>query len=309
MTGVAGPVRWLELAVTVDEEAVEPVSEILGRVANGTAVLPRALLHDADDELAARPDPAAGFDVVAHLPDGDEAAAHIEATERALWHLQAFGLRPVGPLRVRPVAEEDWATAWKAHYVPQRIGRVVVVPSWAEERIGPGEVTVRLDPGMAFGTGLHPTTRGCLAMLQELRPMPAAVLDVGCGSGILALAALRLGAERALGLDTDPLAVEASLANAAANGLAARLAVRRGSLPDRAEARYGVVLANLVAAILVQLAARLAAHLAPEGVLLASGIIEPREAEVTAALREAGLIAVERRAEGEWVSLRLEHGR
>jgi ribosomal protein L11 methyltransferase len=201
--------RWLELTVEADVEAVEAVSEILGRVATGTIVQPARLIRDPHDELVAREDPDAGYAVIAHIADDPAATDAVATTERALWHLQAFGLRRVGDLRVRPVADEDWAEAWKASYAPQRIGRVVVVPSWASEPLGPHEVAVELDPGMAFGTGMHPTTRGCLALLQAIAPMPARVLDVGCGSGILAIAALRLGAQRADGLDTDPLAVAA----------------------------------------------------------------------------------------------------
>ena len=297
--------RWLELSVEADVEAVEAVSEILGRVSAGTAVQPTRLLRDPDDDLAAREDPTAPYVVTAHLADAPDAAEHVAATERALWHLQAFGLRPVGPLRVRAVDDADWTDAWKRHYVAQRIGRVVIVPSWAEEELMPGEVAVTLDPGMAFGTGLHPTTRGCLELLQAIEPMPATILDVGCGSGILSLAALRLGAVRAVGIDTDPLAVAASRENAERNGLADRFEARLGTLTEGAAERHPLVVANLVAAVLVELAAAIAAHLAPAGILLASGIIEPRADEVEAALLAAGLGVVERRADGEWVSLRL----
>lgn len=298
--------RWLELSVEADVEAVEAVSEILGRVADGTAVHPRALVRDPNDELAATADPTAPYVVTAHVAEGPAAAAQVESTERALWHLQAFGLRPVGPLRVRSVDEAGWADAWKAHYVPQRVGRVVIVPSWVSEPLGAGEVAVTMDPGMAFGTGLHPTTRGCLTLLQEVSPMPPIVLDVGSGSGILALAALRLGAERAVAVDTDPLAVESTRANAARNHLDGRVETRAGSLPEVPLGRYGLVLANLVAAVLVELAPRLAAHLARGGVLLASGIIAPRADEVLGAMRRAGLRSTRRLEDGEWVSLRLE---
>jgi ribosomal protein L11 methyltransferase len=300
-------VRWLELSVTVDVEAIEAVSEILGRVADGTAVHPIALLRDPNDELAARDDPAAGYVVTAHVSDGPAAAGQVEAVERALWHLQAFGLRPVGALRVRSVDDAGWADAWREHYVAQRVGRVVIAPSWAEEPLGDGEVQVVLDPGMAFGTGLHPTTRACIAFLGDLDPMPPAVLDVGCGSGILALAALRLGVARAVGLDTDPVAVEATRANAERNGLAGRLEARQGTLPETPDDRYPLITANLVAAILVELAPRLAAHLAPGGVLFAAGIIVPRAEEVAAAMKAAGLLAIDRIDDGEWVSLRLGH--
>jgi len=299
-------VRWLELTVTCDNEAIEAVSEILGRVGQGSAVRPTRLIRDPNDELSAREDPSAPYEITAHIPEDEAAPAAVESTERALWHLQAFGLRPVGELQVRSVDDADWTDAWKAGYVPQRIGRVVIVPSWLDEPIRPDEVALRLDPGMAFGTGLHPTTRGCLTLLQEISPMPPVVLDVGSGSGILALAALRLGAEHAVCYDTDPLAVEATLANAAANGLADCVTAGLGSLPPIAVGEpYALVLANLVAAVLIDLAGPLAAHTAPGGTLLASGIIDTRGDEVLAALRASGFVRDSRLDDGEWVSLRL----
>ena len=305
------PTRWLELSVAVDVEAVEAVSEVLGRVADGTAVHPNRLVRDPTDELAAHADAEAGFVVVAHVADDAEAAARIDATERALWHLQAFGLRPVGTLSVRHVDDGDWIDAWKEHYVPQRIGRVLIVPSWMPDTmVEPDDVVLRLDPGMAFGTGLHPTTRGCLELLGSLPGIPSPVLDVGCGSGILAIAAVKLGATRAVGIDTDPLAVAATRENATRNDVDQRIAVREGTLSAEPSdgVRYPLVLANLVAAVLVSLAEPLAAHLAPGGSLLASGIIAPRATEVIEALAAAGLTVEERRDDGEWVSLHLTAG-
>jgi ribosomal protein L11 methyltransferase len=301
--------RWLELSVEADVEAVEAISEILGRVATGTAVHPTRLVRDPDDELAAREDTAAPFVVTAHVPDDPAAAASVDSTERALWHLQAFGLRPVGPLRVRPVDDAAWADAWKEHYVAQRIGRVVIVPSWAHETLADGEVAITLDPGMAFGTGLHPTTRACLELLQAVEPMPATVLDVGCGSGILSLAALRLGASRAVGIDTDPLAVVAARENAERNGLADRFEAGAGTLAPEPAEQFPLVVANLVAAVLVELAPRLAAHTAPGGAVLAGGIIAPRASEVIEALSASGLRTADHRDDGEWVSLWLERPR
>lgn len=300
--------RWLELTVTCDNEAIEAVSEILGRVGEGSAVRPTRLIRDPADELSAREDPTAPYEITAHILEDEAAPAAVEATERALWHLQAFGLRPVGELQVRSVDDADWTDAWKAGYVPQRIGRVVIVPSWLDEPIRPDQVALHLDPGMAFGTGLHPTTRGCLTLLQEISPMPPVVLDVGSGSGILALAALRLGAERAVCYDTDPLAVDATLANAKVNGLQDRITGQLGSLPlTPADAPYPLVLANLVATVLVELAESLAAHTAPGGRLLASGIIEGRADEVLAVLTSTGFALEGRLDDGEWVSLQLRH--
>jgi ribosomal protein L11 methyltransferase len=297
--------RWLELTVEVDSEAVEAVSEILGRLGRGAAVRPTRLLRDRADELAVREDPTAPYELTAHLPDDAAASAAIEQTERALWHLQAFGLRPVGALHVRPVEDRDWTEAWKADYAPQHIGRLVIVPSWLEPPDGIDATVLRLDPGMAFGTGLHPTTQACLSLMQEVQPMPERVLDVGSGSGILGIAALALGAGTVDALDTDPEAVAATATNAAANDFAERLSVRHGTLGEATPEPYPLVLANLVAAVLIELAPRLASNLMPGGTLLASGIIAERSPEVEAALVAAGLACAERRIDGEWVSLRM----
>jgi ribosomal protein L11 methyltransferase len=299
---------WLELAVEADVEAVEAVSEILGRAApGGTSVEPGFEL--VDDGLGARIDPTRPAIVRAYLPARDRAQAERAAADvaDALGHLQAFGLRPIGPLRIQIVDEADWAEAWKAHFPVLRVGRRLVVrPTWRRHRRRVGDVVLAMDPGMAFGTGLHPTTRLCLAAVEDLADRgqlaDATVLDVGCGSGILAIAALKLGAASAMGLDTDPIAVEATLANARRNRLARRVRARRGSLPS-GEGPFNVVLANLIAGLLVGLAAALHNELKPGGALLASGIFVDREAEVRAALEAAGLTIDARSAEGDWVAL------
>jgi len=299
--------RWLELTVEAHSEAVEAVSEIFGRLGRGAAVRPTQLIHDPGEELTVREDPSAPYLLTAHLPDDAGAPAAIESTERALWHLQAFGLGPIGKLRVARVDDSDWMEAWKRGYAPQRIGRILIVPSWLDEPISAGELSIRLDPGMAFGTGLHPTTRGCLTLLQRIEPMPDRCLDVGTGSGILGIAALRLGAERVVGLDTDPIAVTAAMANAAVNGLADRFEARRGTvMVELANEPYPLVLANLVASLLIELAPALVANTALGGTLIASGIIEPRADEVLASLRAAGFALNDRLDDGEWVSLRME---
>jgi len=299
--------RWLELTVEAHREAVEAVSEIFGRLGRGAAVRPTQLIRDPADELAVREDPSAPYLLTAHVPDDPDAPAAIESTERALWHLQAFGLGPIGKLRVARVDDSDWTEAWKYGYAPQRIGRIVIAPSWLDEPMAPGELAIRLDPGMAFGTGLHPTTRGCLTLLQRIAPMPHRCLDVGTGSGILGLAALRLGARRVVGLDTDPIAVTAATANAAVNGLADRFEAYRGTVTvDPREEPYPLVLANLVATLLIELAPALVANTALDGTLIASGIIEARADEVMASLGAAGFESSDRLDDGEWVSLRLE---
>jgi len=306
--GGAGTGAWLELSVEADLEAVEAVSEILGRVASGgTTVEPAFDL--VDEGLGARVDPARPAVVRGYVPARDASAAEAAAadTAEALGHLQAFGLRTIGELRTRIVHEEDWAEAWKAYFPVLRVGRRLVIrPTWRRHRREPADVVLALDPGMAFGTGLHPTTRLCLAALEVLADLGevegARVLDVGCGSGILAIAALKLGATDAYGVDTDPIAIESTLANARRNRLTRRIQARVGSLPSE-QPPFDLVLANLIAGVLVPLAAALRDELRPGGTLLASGIFIDREAEVAAAFEAAGLSIRERSVEGEWVAL------
>jgi ribosomal protein L11 methyltransferase len=296
--------RWLALRVEADVEAVEAVSEIFGRLGHGSAIEPMELVADGTDEQALRPDPAAGYRVTAWIPDDAEAPEALDRTRRALWHLRAFDLRPMSELSVTTTDDAAWATAWRDGFEPTRMGRLTIVPSWLDVPKG-ADLVIRLDPGMAFGTGLHPTTRACLELLQTIEPMPTAVLDVGTGSGILALAALRLGASRVVGYDTDQLAVEASTANAQANDLGDRFWAQHGTLPGLAAELFPLVLANLVAAVLVELAPRLAAHTAPSGTLIASGIIESRSDEVEAALTAAGYEVMDWITEGDWATVRL----
>lgn len=299
---------WLELAVAADIEAVEAVSEILGRVASGgTSVEPAFEL--VDEGLGARVDATRPAIVRAYVPARDAASAHRAArmAETALGHLGAFGLRPIGQLRTRLIDEADWADAWKAHFPVMRVGRRFVIrPTWRRHRARPGDVVLALDPGMAFGTGLHPTTRLCLAAVERAGERGdldgARALDVGCGSGILAIAAVRLGARSVLGLDVDPIAVEATAANARRNRLTRRIQARVGSLPS-GEQSFDVVVANLIASVLMALAGPLRDELRPGGLLVASGIIADREREVAEAFRVAGLGVIERTSEGDWVAL------
>ena len=300
---------WLELAVEADLEAVETVSEILGRVASGgTTVEPAFDL--VEEGLGARIDPTRPAVVRGYVPARDPGQAEAAAAEvaEALGHLQAFGLRSIGDLRTRIVLEEDWADAWKAYFPVLRVGRRLVIrPTWRRHRRAPDDVVVAMDPGMAFGTGLHPTTRLCLAALEPLADdgtlAGARVLDVGCGSGILAIAAVRLGAADAFGVDTDPIAIEATASNARRNRLGRRVSARVGSLPS-GEPPFDVVLANLIAGVLVPLAPALHDELRPGGTLVASGIFIDREDEVRGAFEAAGMSVEDRTAEGDWVALR-----
>ena len=297
---------WLELSVEADSEAVEAVSEILARVApGGTTIEPGFEL--VDEGLGARIDPSRPATVRAYVPALDTAVtARATATvTEALGHLQAFGLRPIGDLKTRIVNERDWATAWQEHFHVLHLGRrLVIKPSWRRHRRVDDQVVIDLDPGMAFGTGLHPTTRLCLQGLEDRaeRGPLGRVLDVGCGSGILSIAAVKLGATRALGVDIDPIAIEATLANARHNRVGKRVRAREGSIPSD-EGPFDTVLANLIAGLLMEIAPDLAAELVPGGTLIGSGIFIDREIATHRALEAAGFEITGRWVESDWVSL------
>ena len=291
--GLSAGDTWIELSVRADLEAVEAVSEILSRFApGGTSVQPGFEL--IDEGLGARVDPNQPAIVRAYLPGRDRTAARAAVRDAriALGHLQAFELRPIGELELSVVHEADWANAWKAHFPVLRIGRRLVIrPTWRRHR----------------RTGLHPTTRLCLAGIErwadEGLVVGARVLDVGCGSGILMIAAGLFGATELVGLDTDPIAAEASTANARRNRIPVE--VRGGSLPSR-RGPFDLVAANLIASVIIAAAGELRAELRPGGRLLASGIFIDREADVAGALEAAGLRPIGRTAEGEWVALEFE---
>lgn len=316
--GLVGDDAWLELAVTCDPEAVEAVSEILSRVApGGVSVEPGFRL--TDEGLGAVTDPSRPATVRAYLPARDARAVReaVATTDRALGHLQAFGLREIGELATSVVHESEWATAWRRHVRVMRIGRRIVIrPTWRRHRRMPDDVVIAMDPGMAFGTGLHPTTRLCLAGIERWADEGllgagaapdgrARLLDVGCGSGVLAIAAGLLGAGELVGVDTDPIAVDATLANARRNRIARRVRAWVGSVPTGA-GPFDLVAANLVASVLVAIGPGLHDELRPGGRLLASGIFVDREDDVRSALVAAGLAIVRRDAEGDWVALDVE---
>lgn len=298
--------RWLEVSMTVDGELAEAISEVLDRfVSNGVVIESGVKYNDAEDEGT----PYGPVRIYGYLAidEGIE-----ERRQRLLEALYFLGrIQPLPEPAFRTIEDEDWMAAWKKHYRPIQIGkRLLILPAWIE-REDPGRVAVKIDPSMAFGTGTHPTTQLCLEMVEEYTRPGLDVMDVGCGSGILSVAALKLGAGHALGVDIDNAAVISSRENAAANGVLDQLEVGIGSVSELRTGQYSLrqaplVLANILAPVIIRLfEAGLAELVAPGGILILSGILDSQAAEVLAAAEARGLNHLHTRQQGDWVAIAL----
>jgi ribosomal protein L11 methyltransferase len=311
---------WLEVSLTVDGEMAEAVSEVLARFApDGVAIESTAVIANLDDSEGHAVGP---LRVCAYLPMDGGLEETRSRLEEALWYLGR--IRPLPEAQYRQVQQADWSEAWKEHYRPILIGkRLVVVPAWLESP-DPRRIAMRMDPGMAFGTGTHPTTQLCLEWIEEFYSSPAQpaadgqprtagqtddIIDIGCGSGILAVAALKLGARHALGVDVDPEAVSATLENAALNAVGDGLEVGLGSVRGILAGDFSIrqaplVVANILAPVIVRLLDEGMGKLVfPGGRLVLSGILAEQSAEVEAALTKVGFRRVEKRQQGDWVAL------
>jgi ribosomal protein L11 methyltransferase len=293
---------WLECSTVAEPEAVDAVAEVFGRLGQGVAI-EESFVSSADGELVRVQDDKPVL-VKTYLSDDQDTDARLRRLEEAVWHLGR--LRRVEPLRVKPLQEEDWAEAWKKHFFAHRVGeRLVVVPSWRRHRPAASDLLIRLDPGMAFGTGLHPTTRLCLRALEKYIRPGAAVLDLGTGSGILAIAAARLGARQVVALDVDATAVRISAENLARNGLSRLVEVGHGTLPHEAATgkSFDLTVANISLRVLRGIYPELRNALGRGGVALLSGLLEQDAPELLDVLRGAGWHFLEQLNEADWTLL------
>ncbi len=297
--------EWLELVVEADREAIESVAELFGRFGyNEGVVIEEPFKQDPDgDNLAV--DVTKPVRVRTYLPAESIDDETIEAIRSGLWSLGL--IRPVGELVVERRKEEDWANTWKEFYRPVKVGtKTVVRPPWLEYEAGHDEIVVVLDPGMAFGNGTHHTTRLALIGLETMIEPGMTVYDGGTGSGILAIAAAKLGAKHVDGVDIDPVSVRTAIENVERNELGIPVHLETGSIGQGEPfdgVEYDLVLANIIARILIELNEGIVARVKPGGILVLSGIIENREEETRAIYEQYPLDFIERRQEEDWVSI------
>ena len=297
---------WIEIACDVPAGLADILATYLSEL-SGTGVCIDNLNVDAfsQSEIVLSPIKT----VKTYFSGEEDINPRLGEVERFLEQLAAQNPGTTLPKPIiSTVCSEDWSTSWKANFKPLRVGRrLMIVPTWEEARLNPDDIMLRLDPGMAFGTGGHETTRLCLELLESIMdnmpPLSApSVLDLGTGSGILAMAAVRLGAGQVNAVDIDPLAIEVARENLVVNDLADH--VECGTTPlEKLTGTFDVILANILAEELVRLAPQLIRRLAPGGMLVLSGILAEKEDFVRHGFSNGGLEYLETRRDGEWVAL------
>lgn len=292
MTGL-----WYEITAETPPALVEAVSAVMREAAPGGLSLeePVDLLGPEEGYAVRSAEPVA---LRVYLPASELGAV---LTQRLREELVAY---PEVELTARPLYEQDWAVSWREFFGPVEAGRIAIVPSWVDYETAPGQLIVRLDPGQAFGTGHHETTRLCLAALDETVQPGTHVLDVGAGSGILSIAAVKLGANRVDAFEIDPIAADVARANCEANGAGDHVALHAG-FPGPNVPAADLAVANVSARADIELAEALARALKPTGRLIASGFLTTDRDDVLAAFAEHGLTLTGEREEHDWALLEL----
>lgn len=301
--------EWMEVCITVscaDVERAEAIAHMVvpyGLYIEDYSDLEegaREIAHiDLIDEELLRRDRAHAIIHLYVSPEGNPAEAAAFLRER----LTGAGIDH--ELLMTPVQEADWANNWKQYFKPLAVGeKLLICPTWEQADNAEGRAVLSIDPGMAFGTGGHDTTRLVLETLEPYITPATALLDVGCGSGILSMAALLLGARSATGVDIDPLAVKTAIENGQRNQMEPpRYTIVEGNLTEGIHGQYDVVAANIVADAIIALSPAIPAFLKPDGVYIVSGIIDTREADVLPVLAACGFAVIQRREQGGWVCL------
>ena len=293
---------WIQIKVKCASRDIDTVSSVMSMVDNGLMIEDysdfslNGMYGELVDESILNADREA-IRVSLFVP---EERNPLEYREFLQTRLPALGIE--GEISLEGMNEDDWAESWKQYYKPVPLGKVTIVPAWEKYEAKEGEILVRMDPGMAFGTGSHETTRGIIQMLENCITDGCTVLDVGCGSGILAICAAKYGAGLCRAYDIDPIAVEVAAENAIENGCEIECAESDLLAGVKAE-QYDVICANIVADIIIRMAPDVGRFMKDTSTLLASGIITERAEEVTDAIEAAGLYIVESIEDNGWCAL------
>ncbi|MEL7626368.1 MAG: 50S ribosomal protein L11 methyltransferase [Anaerolineaceae bacterium] len=302
---MAKPSNWLEASLVCSGELAEAVAEVFSRYAPD-GVLINSLTKFDQQEYEERP--TGDTQVVAYLPIDEQVEQTRQQLEEAIWHLGQIA--PLGKLEFQVIADQNWMEAWKERYQPLELGEnLIILPAWVDRSLAGERLPVIISPDMSFGTGTHPSTQLCLLALERYGCQGKNVLDVGCGNGILSIAAVRLGAERVLGVDYDPTTIPSCERNAALNGMEGRITFEVGTHTDILARmddlnQAPVVLANILAHILVKmLGTGLADTVAPGGILILGGILDFQAESVIQAANKAGLTLIDTLPEQDWVVL------
>ncbi|MCB2210232.1 50S ribosomal protein L11 methyltransferase [bacterium] len=306
MADPQSPIRWLQVKFRTNGELAEALAELLARFVSNGVVVESVTEFDAHTQEHL---PTGLLDVSGYLTVDE----HIEETrqklEEALWHMGQ--IQPLPEPTYTPIHNEDWMAAWKSHYTPIPVGEnLLILPAWKPPAEYQSRTLIRINPAMAFGTGTHPTTQLILTLLEKHIQPDEPLIDVGCGSGILSIAALKLGASHALAVDVSNAAVLSTMENAGLNGFSpVDLETGKGSVEEILTDRYStmeapLVLVNILAPIILRLFGDgLAKLVSPGGTLLLSGLLDHQEADVLERCEAEGFTLLERLSQDDWVSL------
>ena len=307
--------NWTEVTIKTTTEAVEAISNILMEERCGGVMIedPKDFLFQKKNELdwdyveeeVFNKSGQDGVLIKTYIPEERNVLELIETVKARIALLPSFGLDiGEGSVSLSNVNESDWANEWKKYYKPTKVGKKIVVkPSWEEYEKQEGDLIIELDPGMAFGTGTHETTSMCIRELENYVDETKTVFDIGCGSGILAIAAAQLGAKEVVAGDLDEVAVKVSKENCEINNVSDKVVVKHGSLFEVVDSKADVIVANIIADIIKILAKDVSKFLKEDGVFISSGIILAKIDEVCEALEENGFEIVKVERLGEWSAI------
>lgn len=310
MKGIMFEMNWVEFSIKTTGQAVEAVSEILNRFgANGVAINdPNDLKNNEqlswdyiDESLRTTEE---SIQIKAYYPEHEDTQLKIEEIRSAILNIREYIDIGEALIEIKTVCDEDWANEWKKHYKPFKIGsRITIKPSWEHIPEEDEGIIVELDPGMAFGTGTHESTRMCLELLDKYIQEGDEVLDIGCGSGILSVAAAKLGASKVFAIDIDPVAVRVTQENIEKNNIMHLVKAQKSVLEEIEVHNYDIIVANIVADVIISISKEIKPFLKTKSVYIVSGIIKDRALEVKNKFEEEGLKIIEEKSDGEWLAM------